>query len=165
MGFAVFYEDLVLQVPFRDRPRRYTAGSGCTSFPSTTQSGTSGAFTSGALASSLTFDFSRTLVGGLGPDEGWQRSFPAVDEGADLDHEVSDGGEAAAVDGLAFDDGEPRRGGGSQELLVPVPVLAHPGDLPGRDLQCCEQGGGAVPDVIVGALLDVAGATSAGSSG
>jgi hypothetical protein len=37
-GFAVFYEDLVLQVPFRDRPRRYTASSGCTGFPSPTQS-------------------------------------------------------------------------------------------------------------------------------
>ena len=32
---------------------------------------------------------------------------PAVDEGADLDHEIADGWEAAAVDGLAFDDGEP----------------------------------------------------------
>jgi hypothetical protein len=29
------------------------------------------------------------------------------DEGPDLDHEVSDGGERAAVDGLAFDDAEP----------------------------------------------------------
>ena len=32
---------------------------------------------------------------------------PTVDEGADLDHEIADGWEAAAVDGLAFDDGEP----------------------------------------------------------
>jgi hypothetical protein len=32
---------------------------------------------------------------------------PAVDEGPDLDHEVSDGGKGAAVDGLAFDDAEP----------------------------------------------------------
>jgi hypothetical protein len=30
---------------------------------------------------------------------------PAVDEGADLDHQVVDRREAAAVDGLAFDDG------------------------------------------------------------
>ena len=44
-----------------------------------------------------------------------------------------------------------------QELLVPVPLLAQPGHLPGRDLQRGEQGGGAVPDVVVGALLGVAG--------
>ncbi len=32
---------------------------------------------------------------------------PAGDEGADLGVEVADGAEAAAVDGLAFDQGEP----------------------------------------------------------
>jgi hypothetical protein len=32
---------------------------------------------------------------------------PAVDELTDLDHEVADGAERAAVDGLAFDDSEP----------------------------------------------------------
>ena len=44
-----------------------------------------------------------------------------------------------------------------QGLLVRVPVIAHPGDPPGRDLQRREQCGGAVPDVVVGALLGVAG--------
>jgi hypothetical protein len=33
---------------------------------------------------------------------------------------------------------------------MPVPRFAHAGDLAGGDLKCCEQGGGAVPDVIVG---------------
>ena len=37
-----------------------------------------------------------------------------------------------------------------QELLVPVPRFTHSGDLAGGDLECGEQGGGAVPDVIVG---------------
>jgi hypothetical protein len=40
-----------------------------------------------------------------------------------------------------------------QELLVAVPVLAQPSDLAGGDLQRGEQCGGAVPDVVVGALL------------
>jgi hypothetical protein len=47
------------------------------------------------------------LVGGLGPDEVLAAVVPTVDEGPDLDHEVSDGGKRATVDGLAFDDGEP----------------------------------------------------------
>ena len=46
-------------------------------------------------------------MGGLGPDEGLAAVVPAVDEGADLGVEVFDGAEAAAVDGLAFDDAEP----------------------------------------------------------
>ena len=44
-----------------------------------------------------------------------------------------------------------------QELLVPVPWFAHAGDLAGGDLERGEQGGGAVPDVVVGALLGMAG--------
>ncbi len=44
-----------------------------------------------------------------------------------------------------------------QELLVAVPLLAQPGHLPGRDLQRGEQRGGAVTDVVVGALLGVPG--------
>jgi hypothetical protein len=40
-----------------------------------------------------------------------------------------------------------------QELLVAVAVLADAGDLAGRYLQRGEQGGGAVPDVVVGPLL------------
>ena len=44
-----------------------------------------------------------------------------------------------------------------QKLLMAVPVLAQPGDLAGGDLQRGEQGGGAVPDVVVGALLGMAG--------
>src|SRR3712207_8995284 len=43
------------------------------------------------------------------------------------------------------------------DALPILPVLAHPGDLPGRDLQRGEQRGGAVPDVVGGALLGVAG--------
>ena len=34
-----------------------------------------------------------------------------------------------------------------------MPRLAQPGDLPGRDIQRGEQGGGAVPDIIVGTFL------------
>ena len=45
----------------------------------------------------------------------------------------------------------------AQELLVAVPVLADPGDLAGGDLERGEQGGGAVADVVVGALLGMAG--------
>jgi hypothetical protein len=33
----------------------------------------------------------------------------------------------------------------------------EPGDLPGRDLQGGEQSGGAVPDIVVGALLGMTG--------
>ena len=40
-----------------------------------------------------------------------------------------------------------------QELLVPVPRVAGVGDLAGGDLQCGEQRGGAVADVVVGGLL------------
>jgi hypothetical protein len=40
-----------------------------------------------------------------------------------------------------------------QELFVPVSRLARSGDLAGGDLECGKQGGGAVPDVIVGAFL------------
>jgi hypothetical protein len=39
-----------------------------------------------------------------------------------------------------------------QELGVGVPVVAGVGDLAGGDLQGREQGGGAVPDVVVGLL-------------
>jgi hypothetical protein len=41
----------------------------------------------------------------------------------------------------------------AQELLVTMPGLAGRGDLPGGDLQRGEQGGGAVPDVVMGAPL------------
>ena len=51
--------------------------------------------------------FRQDLVGGLGPNKGLTAVVPSVDEGPDLDHEVSDGGKRAAVDGLAFDDTEP----------------------------------------------------------
>jgi len=47
------------------------------------------------------------LVGGFGPEEGVGAVVPAVYEGADFGVEVFDGAEAAAVDGLAFDDAEP----------------------------------------------------------
>ena len=55
----------------------------------------------------FTVDLVEDLVRGLGPDEGLLAVVPAVDEGADLGHQVADGGEAAAADGLAFDDAEP----------------------------------------------------------
>jgi hypothetical protein len=55
----------------------------------------------------FTFDFSEDIVGCLGPDEGMLAAVPTVDEGPDLDHQLADGGEDAAADGLAFDDGEP----------------------------------------------------------
>lgn len=41
-----------------------------------------------------------------------------------------------------------------QELGVAVPWLARGGHLAGGDPQRGEQGGGAVPDVVVGAALD-----------
>ena len=44
-----------------------------------------------------------------------------------------------------------------QELLVTVPVLADAGDPAGGDLECREQCGGAVADVVVAALVGVAG--------
>src|SRR4051812_27526492 len=149
-------------------------------------------------------DLGEDLVGGLGPDERVLAVVPAGDERLDLGGQVADRGEAAAADGLAFDDAEPDldhvqpgSGGGGEvdvdprvrrepvadldsfvggvvvhhqvqlpvgvgagdvfeegeELLVPVTVLAHSGDLAGGDLQRREQGGGAVPDVVVGALF------------
>jgi hypothetical protein len=57
----------------------------------------------------LTFaiDFVEGVFGGLGPDERVLAVIPASDEGADLDHQVAGGGEAAAADGLASDDAEP----------------------------------------------------------
>ena len=55
----------------------------------------------------LTINFGEDLGGGFGPDERVFALVPAVDEGADLDDEVADGGEGAAADGLAFDDAEP----------------------------------------------------------
>jgi hypothetical protein len=45
---------------------------------------------------------------------------PAVNEGPGLDHEVSDGGGRAAVDGLAFDDAEPDLDQFSQDPEVGV---------------------------------------------
>ncbi len=41
--------------------------------------------------------------------------------------------------------------------MVPVSWFAHASDLAGGDLECGEQGGGAVPDVIVGAFLGLPG--------
>lgn len=55
----------------------------------------------------MTVDFVQDVVGGLGPDEWVLAVVPAVDELTDLDHEVGDGAEGVAVDGLAFDDFEP----------------------------------------------------------
>jgi hypothetical protein len=55
----------------------------------------------------LTVGFLEDLIGGLGPDKRLTAVVPAVDEGPDLDHQLSDRGEGAAVDGLAFDDPEP----------------------------------------------------------
>ena len=52
----------------------------------------------------------------------------------------------------------------AQELVVAVPRVAGVGDLAGRDLQGGEQGGGAVPLVVVGGLLGQARAASAGSA-
>ena len=37
-----------------------------------------------------------------------------------------------------------------QEFLVAMPRVAGVGHLAGGDLECGEQGGGAVPDVVVG---------------
>ena len=58
-----------------------------------------------------TFTFAVDLVedlgGCLGPDEWVFSLVPAGDERADLDHQVTDGVEAAAVDGLFLDDAEP----------------------------------------------------------
>lgn len=44
----------------------------------------------------------------------------------------------------------------AQELLMTMARVALVGDLPGGHLQSSEQGGGAVPDVVVGVLLDPA---------
>jgi len=43
----------------------------------------------------------------------------------------------------------------TEELLMAAPVLAEPSHLPGGDLQDGEQGGGAMADVAVAALLVV----------
>jgi dihydrolipoamide dehydrogenase len=57
---------------------------------------------------------------------------PAVDEGADATGEVGDAGEAAAMDGLAFDDPEPHldqvepRGGGRGEVHLHPRVRGQP---------------------------------------
>ena len=47
------------------------------------------------------------LFGGLGPDERVVAVVPSRLLCPDLGHEVVDGGEAAAADGLALDDAEP----------------------------------------------------------
>jgi hypothetical protein len=60
------------------------------------------------VRSLLPVGFGQDLVGGFGPDEGVGALVPAVDEGADAAVELGDAGEAAAVDGLAFDDPEPQ---------------------------------------------------------
>ena len=44
-----------------------------------------------------------------------------------------------------------------QELLVPVPWSCKAGDLAGGDLERGEQGGGAVPHVVMGAFLGLPG--------
>jgi hypothetical protein len=49
-----------------------------------------------------------------------------------------------------------------EELLVAVAGGAPVDDVPGRDLQRGEQGRGAVPDVVVGALLGAPGWAGAG---
>ena len=55
----------------------------------------------------FTFDLVEDLVWGFGPDERMLAVVPAVDEVADLDHQVPHGRERAAADGLAFDDPKP----------------------------------------------------------
>ena len=52
------------------------------------------------------FDAGEDLVGVLGPGERVRVVVPVVDEGADRGGEFLDGGEGAAADGLAGDDGE-----------------------------------------------------------
>jgi len=47
------------------------------------------------------------LFGWLGPDEGVLALVLAGDELPDSDHEIANGGERSASDGLAFDDAEP----------------------------------------------------------
>jgi hypothetical protein len=44
----------------------------------------------------------------------------------------------------------------TRNSLVAVAVLGQPGHLPGRDLQRGEEGRGAVPAVVMGALLGMA---------
>jgi len=53
----------------------------------------------------LTVGLGEDLVGGLGPGEGVGAVVPAIDEGADLGVEVFGAGVGAAVDGLAFGQG------------------------------------------------------------
>src|SRR5690242_4394942 len=52
-------------------------------------------------------DLVKDLIGWFGPDERVFALVPAGDEGADLDHQVADRGEAATADRLAFDDAKP----------------------------------------------------------
>jgi hypothetical protein len=59
---------------------------------------------SGPELKSLEVGLGEDLFGGLGPDQGLAAVVPAVDEGADLDHQVADRGKGAAVDGLTLDD-------------------------------------------------------------
>jgi hypothetical protein len=61
---------------------------------------------------------SRTWLASLVPMWGWRRFAAAGDELADLDHEVADEGESAAVDGLAFDGPEPQPTTLSQDAEV-----------------------------------------------
>src|SRR5215207_4189289 len=77
------------------------------------------------------------LVGGFGPGQRVAAGVPAVDEGPDLGGEVAGAREGAAVDGFAFDEGEPdldevhpgRRGGG---VVEPDPrVRREPGTRAG----------------------------------
>lgn len=87
--------------------------------------------------SPLTVCFGEDLFGCLGPSEGLAAVVPACDEGADLADQLADGGEGAAVDGLAFDDAEPdldhaqRRPGGRGQVHVDPRVGRQPGLDPG----------------------------------
>lgn len=51
-------------------------------------------------------DAGEDLVGVLGPGEGTGVVIPAVDERADDSHQLLDGGEGSAADGLLGDDRE-----------------------------------------------------------
>ena len=55
----------------------------------------------------FTVDFGEDFVGGFDPGERVATAVPAGDERPDFGGQVADGGECAAVDGLAFDDAEP----------------------------------------------------------
>ena len=79
----------------------------------------------------FTTDLDEDIVGGLGPDEWVLALVPAGVEGADLAHQVGDGGEGAAADRLAVDDAEPDRDQISRSPSSaacnsnPDPVAAH----------------------------------------